>query len=651
MTRHTKPKRRPGWLFRLGVALVAVAFSAQAWAITVDNVVQMHKSGLPPAVIIQTIQSTGSTFNLSAADKKALEDAGVPADVVQAMSGSAGGAPAPAPEPAPEPAPDVGGGGEGTDDLERLREQEAAERARIEEEARIREAARRAADQEREKMRAEERKRVARALASARSALDDGRYYEAARSFDEFIKSTADQTKPSVQSAKLGLADALKALKLYGNAAGIYHELLAAGPDSEVFEPAFKGLRTCSRMVAYNPVTLEALTNYFVGNFSQGFQDDYNYFLGKFFFDYNRNDEATRYLGEVSEKADDFAEAQYLMGLVGVQSAGEDAESSDFIKNLVKANVHFQKAILGASRSDDARVKHLAYLALARIAYTLEQYDAAIFYYRKVPADSTSYVNALHESAWSYFLKGDTTRGMGIFHTLDGPDWEDYFLPDTYLLEATVFTNVCRFDYAREAIERIRQRYLALKMPLGQYLAEYASPDALYQAFVLKQTRKGVELPRLVRMSVISNPEFYDLYTSVTAYRREVARLKRERENFGADLAARLLATVESRQQERTLALGIKLNQILQKLDDELSELEVQVTEIRIEIDEAAADELEKEIAKANQDGDTSPVAAAQAQESALVFVGDKYVTWPFEGEYWSDEINNYRSYLTEVCK
>jgi hypothetical protein len=48
-----------------------------------------------------------------------------------------------------------------------------------------------------------------------------------------------------------------------------------------------------------------------------------------------------------------------------------------------------------------------------------------------VPNDSTSYVNALLESGWSYFLKGDVSRGMGIFHTLDGPDWENYFLPDT----------------------------------------------------------------------------------------------------------------------------------------------------------------------------------------------------------------------------
>ena len=54
---------------RLGSSLLAglltLALAASAWAITVDNVIQMHKSGLPAQVIVQTIQSTGSTFTLS----------------------------------------------------------------------------------------------------------------------------------------------------------------------------------------------------------------------------------------------------------------------------------------------------------------------------------------------------------------------------------------------------------------------------------------------------------------------------------------------------------------------------------------------------------------------------------------------------------
>ncbi|MEZ4475116.1 MAG: hypothetical protein R3F60_30865 [bacterium] len=638
---------------RLGSSLLAglltLALAASAWAITVDNVIQMHKSGLPAQVIVQTIQSTGSTFTLSPADMQKLEAAGVSKEVMEVMMASGGAGAAPAPEPAPAP--------EGTpvDPLEKLRADEESEKARIEEEARIRDAARRAADAERAKMAAEERKRIAEALANANEALDDKDYFTAVKEFDAFIQNS-EPNKPSTAEARRGLADALYGLGLYGNAAVIYEDLLKQGVESPVFEPAFKGLRNCARRISYNPVTLEALTAHFVGGFPQETQDSFNYFVGKFFFDYNRYEEARRYLGEVKEAADDYADAQYLMGLASVLEAGdtpaEGEEGADWARGLIGATQNFQTAVTAAGRQNNVRIQHLGYLALARIAYSLGSFDAAIFYYRKVPSDSTNYVNALLESGWSYFLKGDVSRGMGIFHTLDGPDWGNYYIPDTYLLEATVFMNRCHFDWARDAIERLRQRYLVLKQPLNKFMTEYASPEALYKAFVLNQTRKGAELPDLVRVAIISNGEFYDLYTTVTKYRREVARIKRDRERFGADLAGRLLDTVESRQKEGSIALGIKLNQLLQELDEGLTELEVQMTEIRIEIDEAAAEEIEKSIAKDLQgDEANASVDEAAAQEAASVLVGDKYVTWPFEGEYWADEINSYRSDLQEVCK
>lgn len=647
MTRSRRTTRLGRWAARaaLAGALVCGPLATAAWAITPENVIQMHKSGLPAQVIIQTIQSTGSTFNLSVDDVKALKAAGVPQPVIDSMTASGAAAPAPAPEPAPEPAPAPAGG----DELQQLEAAEAADRARIEENIRIQEAARKAAERERQRMDAEERRRIASALEDARNAYEDGRYSAAAQAFDTFL-SQAEEGKASTYEARLGLADSLFKLGLYANAAEIYQALLATGSDSTVFDAAFRGLRECARKIAFNPVTLESLTGHYVGGKPQAFQDSYNYFLGRFFFDYNRYDEAVTYLSAVTPGGPDYADAQYLLGLVGVQQAGDDEESDDWARKLFGASANFEQAVQSALAEDQPRIAHLGYLALGRIAYTVGLFDVAIYYYRKVPYDSTSYVNALHESGWSYFLKGDVARGMGIFHTLDGPEWENYFLPDIYLLEATVFMNACHFDFARDALERIQNDYLSLRAPLTRYMTEYASPEALYNAFVLKQTNEGVELPRVIRMAVISNSEFYDLYTTVTQYRREVARIESMRGQLGDKLTNELLETVISRKQEGIIALGIKVNQLLQQISDELDELEVQVTEIRIEIDEAAADELTKAIESAYQ-GEAKAAEEAEAQATATVLVGDKYVTWPFEGETWTDEINAYRSDLKDICK
>jgi len=623
------------------MAVALMTSTAHAADMTVDQVIGMHNAGLPPALIKQTIQSTGAKFSLSVSDVKKLKKAGVAQSVIDSMTQSSGSA-APAPEPAPAPAGQP-------DELQTLQDQEAAEVSRIKEEARIREAGRRAAERERKRMVAEERRRVAAALKSAREALDDKQYTVAAVQFDTFLKK-ADPAKASTLDAKLGMAKALYGMKLYGNAAAKFHEVLGAGPESETFVDAFNGLRKCSKRVAYTPVTLEALTKHYVGDKKQKFQDSYHYFLGKFFFDYNRNDEAKVYLDKVQANASDYSEAQYLRGLIGVAEAEFNKDDPSSFARLARVPGYFQMAVTTATKKGEYRIAHLAYLALARIAYTLEAYDVAIFYYRKIPYDSTSYVNALTEAGWSYFLKNDPRRGLGIFHTLEGPDWEREFLPDIHLLEATVFMNNCHFDNARRSVKRIETRFLALKEPLGKFLAAYPDPEALYKAFVLKQGKAGVNLPDKLRNAVISNTEFYDGYTSVTQFRREVVRVEKAQQTLGDNLTIRLLETVKEQKQNGAIALGLKINQILQGLSDELDELETKKTEIEIEIDDTASEELEKKIAETYQ-GKTDIQQKASDEAIASIFVGDLYVTWPFEGEFWSDEVNSYRSKIKEVCK
>ncbi len=628
---------------RLATSLLAFSlWAGNAFGITPENVIQMHKSGLPPEVIVQTLQSTGSTFQLSVNDLKQLKAAGVPESVISTMVGSSDTEPEPAPEPAPEPSVIAV-------------PSEADLAAQSEEEARIRAAAQAAAEAERARIAEAERARLAGLASQAHSALKAKNYGEAAQRYDALLKEVPANS-PNVAEFKLGLADSFYGLKLYGNAAETYHEVLSAGSDAPEFVPAFVGLRKCSKKISYNPVTLEALTGYYIGHAPEDVQNSYNYFLGKFFFEYNRNEEARRYLSEVRSSADDYADAQYLLGLIQVQEAGElpaegdDAAFGTFGRTLVGATGYFQEAVDSAKGSDAVRIQSLAYLALARIAYSLGSFDAAIFYYRKVPQESTSYVDALHESGWSYFLKGDVRRGMGIFHTLGNPEWNYAYLPDIYLLEATVFMNNCHFDFANEAIQRIETRYLALAEPLRKFIDTYQSPEELYNAIVLRQLKDDVDLPKLLRMALYSHSEFYDLHTTVTSYRAEVNRLKNESSVLGESLAAERLARVESAHQEHTLALGIEISRILQDLSESLAELEVSVTEIRIEIGEDQADDLQRATEELYR-GETKEASAAKSEQRATTFVGDKYVTWPFEGEYWGDEVNNYRSYLKDVCK
>jgi TolA-binding protein len=630
------------------VALSVFSLSSSAWGqaqLTVDNVIGMHNSKLPPQVIITTLKSSGAKFNLSLSDIKKLKKAGVPQDIIDMMSG--GAQQGSEPEPEPEADPEAG---------------ETTQADQTEEEKKIAEAAKKAAEAAAAKKRAELKKarmaEINRRLQKAQEHLDMKRYDQALKAFDDFLQSDdqASLGSEGKAQAQFGLAESLFGLGLYANAMMNYEDILQTPPEENpVFERAFYRLRECSRLVSF--VSLPGvLTDHYVGGFSQEFQDSYYYFLGKLFFAGSDFEQARIYLdklGESKNKGPDYARAQYVLGLIAVN------ESVDDFTGLIKANRFFQQAITSAEREQYAdqlrRIIHLSYLGLARIAYRIgtdipASFDAAIFYYRKVPADSTNYIEALYESAWAYFLKGNIRRGMGIFHTLDGPDWEHHYLPDTHLLEAQVFLNLCRTKLAEFALNRLDKKYLKLKPVLSLYIDTYE--DDVYNAFVGKKLKKGLDLPRRLYLAIVSDTRFNTSYSDLVRYSHEVEQIKKNKGLFGDELTTRLLESAESRLETRRELLSEKILEILRDRQEELEKLDDSVKRMRFEIEDQVASKLKQEINK-SYDGDISSKAAANAnsQTAANLLVGDKYQTWPFEGEFWADEINSYRSYLTNQCR
>jgi len=615
-------------------ALTQGALMRAAHALTVDNIIGMHSAKLPPEAIVATIKSTGATFNLTKEDLKRLKDAGVPQAVIDAMSPTRS-APEPEPEPEPEPTPAV----TQVNEEEQRRIQEAVEK----EKARIRE---------------ERVRQINAALAGYDAMITEGRFVEALKGFDQYMNS-GEQSPEGLAKARFGLAEALFGLGLYANAMVVYEEILQTSPDENpVFEPAFYRFRECVQMISYDGLP-GALTEHYIGNFSPAFQDQYNYLLGKLFFSTDDSENARTYLEKIAPGGADYVRGQYILGLIAVKDAAPSPDSVD-PAGLIKANRFFQAAITTAEASENlqddlTRVVHLSYLSLARIAYKLGDdnpaaYDAALFYYRKVPTSSTHYVEALYESAWAHFLKGNVRRGMGIFHTLEGPDWEHHYLPDTHLLEAQVFLNLCRTELAKEAVARLKSKYLDLRAALSLYIETYEG--SVYSAFVHKKLKNGVDLPRRLYLSVISHPDFFEAYSRVSKYSREVVQIQENQPSFGDDLTLKLLERARGLEESGLTLLSNELLKVLRDRDAELQRLEEQMTEMQIGIDQQEAERIEDEIAKGYKGNITQAAASSAAsQESAGLLVGEKYLTWPFEGEFWADEINNYRSYLTSQCK
>ena len=387
------------------------------------------------------------------------------------------------------------------------------------------------------------------------------------------------------------------------------------------------------------------MTKFALVTFSQSFQDEFNYVLGEFFYDYGNYQRALKFFDSVSDDAPDKAKALYLTGLVQVRY------------KMFKSSVEsIQKAIDAAetNKDSDASVVDLAYMALARIAYEAGNHDAAIFYYRKVPRESVRAPVVFYEMAWSYLMKQDYSRALGAFQALHSPYFKRTFYPELWILEARAYGDLCRYDQAKKALEMFDSQIGIYIDPLKRYINAQKSPDDFYTNFVMSLNgpkegeRLDAPLPLAIAYPVLSNVEFYNVYLTIQQLEKENAQIQKVQARLGG-FAAEMLVKLAVLHKDRVFECGVKIQQILKELDGVMGDAQVRETEIEVDINAASIEKMSEETRRLVGEGD-QPAEEKKIRGGSTAIIGGDTEVWPFEGEYWMDEIGYLRSMLTSEC-
>ena len=674
----------------VGVFLLGITMGGErALAVSKEEIITLAQLGISDDEIIKAIEKDRTIFSLEISDILELKNAGVPEKVIRFMLATPQRFGAAKPDDAKPD--DTKPGDTKPDVVEEKTPEEIradAERARLE-------ALRLQQEQDKARM-AQLRAFAEGQLKVGMDLAADGKYVEAIKHFRKFVKDGNYQMdSDEYYNANYGMALALAEAGLDRSAADMLLEIVLQGPDKAFFQPAFDHLRSLRRKIEFSPPNLEQLTHFFVGNFSRAFQDSYNYFLGEFFYEGANYSLALKYFEQISEGSVDHARSLYLRGLIQV--------ANQMYKSAVES---FQRSVLAqeANKSDE-RVSHLAYLALARIAYETGDYDAAIFYYRKVPKQSLQLPAAFYESAWCFFVKGDYSRALGTFHALHSPYFAHFFYPEMWILEATVYLNMCRYEFAKQSIEMFRNHVSVLGVPLAQFMQSMRTPAEYYMAVVkILHGDRTYNMPEALLYPVMAHVEFYTLYRTIKQIELEQKELRTSVSELGPWVEEKL-AMLESDKMARMNEIGIKIQQVLRTVEASLREYEVKVTEIELDLNMVEMEKIEmqtrllllkeqidrasqslvamnkrkvpsgKIIAKVRKDSiyrqfkqehldaldeqglpddvlEALEVMAGISRKAggSVAIVGSDQLEWRFQGEYWSDELWGYRSFLKEEC-
>ena len=311
--------------------------------------------------------------------------------------------------------------------------------------------------------------------------------------------------------------------------------------------------------------------------------------------------------------------------------------------DLAGAHAQFE-AIVAATKGSAAPAREQALLQLARVAYGSGRDESALGYYARVPRDGDAWLTALFEASWAHLRAGDHERALGNLLTLHSPFFAGRVDPESYILEAIVYFENCRYEEARAILAKFEADEAPVRTALAKVLAEVPTPLAGYELVRDVRARGAAAVGGLAAPAVeraAAAPEVPPLLAAIAESEREGDLLDGRSLHLAPEALYRTSGDLRERRATLIDRVGSLARARVGAEERELAELLSQSLRIRFETSGREKERLEK--------AGGAPEGMRDYRYS--VAVADDEVYWPWDGEYWRDELGTYEYTLTRGCK
>ncbi len=499
--------------------------------------------------------------------------------------------------------------------------------------------------------------------AQAKRLFDADRWSEAALLLKRVVDGETGDDEGNKQIAQYHLAIALYRLQFYQASYAIFSEI-ADKPNHLKFNETLLWLSKLATQLPEPADIIERVGKYKteqIARFNNQQQRDLfwqlNYLLGRYKYRNRNYDEAIELFDKVDKNSKYHVQAQFFSGISYVQ-ARKSVPAIKSFQQIVKA---LDEGVEGVE--DESRMRDLAFLSMARTYYSAsirldengvpkidgQKLSAAVKYWNRVDVASEYWLDALFEQSWAYFMAGDYPHALGNIHTIESPYFPNAFYPEADILKAVISFTICQYEDATTIVARMRKKYDPIKKEFESILSRFKGEEAEQKFFeFLKDVRAGKATLSPAMKPIIENAfsdrQLLRNLEYVRVLDEEDARFKKAPTAFrssplGGDVTDAL-------QLARDLAVrnaGSLARERYQRYLDELNEHLRNASKILIDITAAERSKLDQEV-----------VSGQLTKEEAMVFgvvkPDEEHVLWPFNGEYWRDELGFYRQVVESKC-
>lgn len=431
--------------------------------------------------------------------------------------------------------------------------------------------------------------------------------------------------------AEYYLAQSLDKLGLDVGSFFHYGQIIKAGPAHPYYYKAIEGVVAVTEQShdeVLGPNVLDKAYNDQFGRLPPEVLARVNYYIALLGYRAGRYDEAEQLLKGVPPGSAAYPRAQYVTGLLLQRKNPEQAVK--VFRGIL--------AVEGAKSRDLAGLEELTQLALGRTLYALQRYGEAAAAYGALPRFSRHWDEALFEGAYADLQNDDPGAALGKLHSLHSPHLSDEFAPESLNLTAIIYHQRCLYPQVREVIADFNREYVPMKDQLKQILDSNPPLETWWQLLQPGESR----LPAAVQHHLQKNERVEAMVSYIGRLDQEALKVKRDPELSESALGADLLDLIGK---QKALMAQVAGKFIKGRLAD-MAHL-IEVLDGDKEIIGFETTKGEKEMLEANFDV-KGQLDAQKLYRPPMPAAGHEY--WPFDGEYWPDEIGYYQYTLKDAC-
>lgn len=352
-------------------------------------------------------------------------------------------------------------------------------------------------------------------------------------------------------------------------------------------------------------------------------------------------DLANRFVRMVEPSSPFAARAKFLEGVL-LYKAGREADAVGSFQTVLRLTK-------GSDSEEDQQLRQLAFFQLARTHFGAKQPDKSIFYYDRIQRLTYEWLEALYEGSWAQFRLGRYERSLGNLLTLHSPFFKDEYFPESFILKAVSYYENCRYVETNEILKSFLEDYEPVLATLKQLTED---TDGSYYD-VLNKLRGEAEqqgggqaaiVSKIVALAM-SDSELKKLDAAFREIDTEVGSFDSQASGFGSSgLRSHLDQLVGESRAELARAAGDAVRRRLEEERDSIRELVDEAVRIQIETSAAEQARIEAKLREVDQ-------RPAEKSNEYTGWTDDERLVWPFENEYWRDELGTYELTLAHTCQ